>query len=149
MHWRRVTANRVRQRGGKPKPRRATEPKSDWPVAMLPGTTRSVPSIEPSTYTTEVHRLERNTLRVFHNLLEKEVYFFAVSKAILSFLLSKKRSLGLYKRLKAISKRNSNFQISKHFESSLKRNARVFKFCSCCNPFPSVSLIILTSLRIL
>ena len=87
MHWRRVTANRVRQRGGKPRPRRATEPKSDWAVAMLPGTTRSVPSIEPSTYTMEVHRLERNTLRFFHNLLQNGVYYFVVSKVILSFSL--------------------------------------------------------------
>lgn len=90
MHWRRVTANRVRQRGGKPRPRRETEPKSDWPVAMLPGATRSVPSIDPSTYTMEVHRLERNTLRIFHNLLEKEVYYCVVPKVILSCLLREK-----------------------------------------------------------
>ncbi|XP_020629164.1 protein SFI1 homolog [Orbicella faveolata] len=57
MHWRRVTANRVRQRGGKPRPRPVIEPKSDWPVAKLPVTTRSVPSIQPSAYTMEVHRI--------------------------------------------------------------------------------------------
>ncbi|KAL9984075.1 hypothetical protein ACROYT_G006331 [Oculina patagonica] len=57
MHWRRVTANRVRQRGGKPRPRRVIEPKPDWPIATLSETTRPVPSVPPSTYSMEVHRI--------------------------------------------------------------------------------------------
>lgn len=67
MHWRRVTANRVRQRGGKPRPRRVIEPKPDWPIATLSETTRPVPSVPPSTYSMEVHRCGINiVLQIFH-----------------------------------------------------------------------------------
>ena len=47
MHWRRITAKRLRQRGGRPKLRPVVEAKPDWPVISLPGASRSVPLVQP------------------------------------------------------------------------------------------------------
>ena len=47
MRWRRITAKRLRQRGGRPKLRPVVEAKPDWPVISLPGASRSVPLVQP------------------------------------------------------------------------------------------------------
>jgi len=57
MHWRRITAKRVRQRGGRPRPRPVIKAKPDWPVSSLSGTARSVPSVQPSAHIMDLNRI--------------------------------------------------------------------------------------------
>lgn len=54
MHWRRITAKRVRQRGGRPRPRPVMETKPDWQVTSIPC---PVPSQQPSVYSTDINSI--------------------------------------------------------------------------------------------
>ncbi|XP_029212912.2 protein SFI1 homolog [Acropora millepora] len=50
MHWRRITAKRVRQRGGKPRPRPSIESTSERPITSVSRNMNPVPSVQPAAY---------------------------------------------------------------------------------------------------
>lgn len=57
IHWRRVTANRVRQRGGRPRPKRVMSPQFDGPGTTSLESSHSAHSIQPSIYRWQVDRI--------------------------------------------------------------------------------------------
>ena len=58
VHWRRITAKRVRDRGGKPRPRPVIEEKSDRPFPRVSCPINPVPSTQPAAYSVAVDRYE-------------------------------------------------------------------------------------------
>ena len=61
MHWRRITAKRLRQRGGRPRPRPVVQAKPDLPVKSLPGASGSVPLVQPLPVV-DLHRYVSSTV---------------------------------------------------------------------------------------
>lgn len=57
VHWRRITAKRVRDRGGKPRPRPVIEEKSDRPFPRVSCPINPVPSTQPAAYSVAVDRI--------------------------------------------------------------------------------------------
>ena len=56
MHWRRITAKRVRQREGKPRPRPSIESMSERPVTSVDRNMNPVSSAQPAAYSVVVDR---------------------------------------------------------------------------------------------
>lgn len=63
MHWRRLTAKRVRQRGGRPRSRPVSEAKHNWPLTSMLEPKRPGPSAQPASYGIDIDRIISETFK--------------------------------------------------------------------------------------